>query len=174
MPRYAKSRLLAYLLRHGEKEAYDEHGYREVSDLIENHGFTLAQLQDIVKNNDKQRFEFSPDGTKIRARQGHSVDVNVDLQEATPPDVLYHGTASQCIDAIMSEGLRKGSRLHVHLSADLATASNVGKRHGEPVVLAINAKAMAAAGITFYLSRNGVWLVDSVPPPYLSIPERTL
>lgn len=103
---------------------------------------------------------------KIRARQGHSVNVDVELKEMTPPDVLYHGTAETSVDAIMKEGILKMNRIHVHLSQTVETAINVGKRHGNPAVLRINARQMHEDGIKFYLSNNGVWLTDFVDPMY--------
>lgn len=163
-----KSRKLAFLLRHDKDYIFDGHGYREVKDLIENHGFTKSLLETIVHDNNKQRFEFNEDKTKIRARQGHSVKVNVDLQTALPPEVLYHGTAKHFLESIRRDGLKPGNRLHVHLSKDIPTALNVGKRHGEPVVLTIDTKTMLEDGFVFYLSNNGVWLVDSVPIKYIS------
>ncbi len=163
-----KSRKLAFLLRHDKEYAFDEHGYREVDDLIKNYGFTMDLIETIVRENNKKRFEFNEDKTKIRARQGHSVEVDVDLQEAAPPDVLYHGTAKKFLDSIRQHGLLKGTRLHVHLSKDITTAIVVGRRHGEPAVLTIDAKSMAADGFRFLLSNNDVWLVDSVPSKYIT------
>ncbi|MCM1110229.1 MAG: RNA 2'-phosphotransferase [Clostridium sp.] len=163
-----KSRKLAYLLRHDREYAFDEHGYREVDDLIKCHGFTMAMLETIVQENNKKRFEFNENKTKIRARQGHSVEVDVELKEATPPDVLYHGTATKYLDSIQKNGLLKGTRLHVHLSKDIPTAIAVGRRRGEPVVLSIDAKSMVEDGFKFYLSNNDVWLVDYVPIAYIN------
>lgn len=163
-----KGKKLSFLLRHDKEYRYDEHGYRSVSDLIENYGFTMDDLFDIVINNDKKRFEFNKDFTKIRARQGHSVEINVDLKEQTPPDVLYHGTATRFADSINEKGILKMNRNHVHLSPDIPTAVEVGRRHGSPCVFAINAKKMVENGIKFYLSNNGVWLTDYVSPIYLT------
>lgn len=160
------SRRLAYLLRHDKDYTFDEQGYREVDNLIAEHGFTIDVLEAVVALNDKQRFEFNADKTKIRARQGHSVTVDVGLKETMPPAVLYHGTADKYIGSILADGLDKGTRLHVHLSADFGTALNVGRRHGRPVVLTIDTAAMFADGLKFYLSNNGVWLTDSVAPRY--------
>ena len=158
---------LAYLLRHDTSYQFDEHGWRKVADLIANHGFTMKELSVIVATNDKQRFEFSEDGLRIRARQGHSVGVDAELEEATPPDVLYHGTATKYLDAIKKTGLAKRSRLHVHLSETKEAAISVGKRHGDPVVLTIDAKRMVEDGCRFFLSRNGVWLTEYVDPKYM-------
>lgn len=162
-----RSRKLAFLLRHDRKYRYDEGGWRDVSGLISDYGFTLDELRVIVAMNNKHRFEFSEDFTKIRARQGHSVNVDVGLQETVPPDVLYHGTAAQNVDSILKNGINKGTRLHVHLSATIDVAESVGRRHGEPVVLTVDAGKMHDAGLKFYLSRNGVWLTDHVGPEYI-------
>lgn len=162
-----KGKRLAFLLRHDEEYQFEEHGWREVSDLIANHGYTMELLDEIVETNNKKRYEYSEDKTKIRARQGHSINVDVELKEQTPPDILYHGTAETTVPAILKEGIIKGNRLHVHLSATEETAINVGKRHGKPAVLRIDAKQMAADGIKFYLSNNGVWLTEYVNAKYI-------
>jgi putative RNA 2'-phosphotransferase len=128
---------------------------------------TRAELDEVVSTSDKQRFSFDPTGTLIRANQGHSVEVDLQLEPATPPAVLYHGTAAHNLESIRAAGLHKGGRHHVHLSPDVETARKVGQRHGEPVVLAIDAAAMSRDGCVFYRSANGVWLVDAVPPRYL-------
>lgn len=128
-----------------------------------------AELEELVKQNDKQRYSFDATGTQIRANQGHSVEVDLELESAIPPAVLYHGTGHGSVEAIRLTGLRKMSRHHVHLSDNLETATKVGARHGQPVVFAINTAAMRRAGFTFFVSANGVWLVDQVPPDYLRI-----
>ncbi|KJH69868.1 RNA 2'-phosphotransferase [Aliterella atlantica] len=133
-----------------------------------------TQLEEVVAKNDKQRFSFDSTGTLIRANQGHSVEVDLQLEPVIPPDVLYHGTGASAIAAIMQTGLCKMSRHHVHLSQDTAIARNVGARHGKPVVLAVNAAAMHQASYTFYCSDNGVWLVDSVPPEYIELQSQQL
>lgn len=166
-----KGKQLSYLLRH-DKEAYDNglidcNGWRDVSELI-GLGYTQDELDEIVETNNKKRFEYNSDKTKLRARQGHSIPVDVGLKETTPPDVLYHGTATRFIDSIKEKGLIPGSRLYVHLSADEATAVNVGSRHGKPYVIKVDCKQMVEDGFKFYLSNNGVWLTDSVPVEYLS------
>ena len=125
------------------------------------------ELNEVVANNDKKRFSFDSTGTSIRANQGHSVEVDLQLEPVVPPDVLYHGTAQGSVEAILQTGLSKISRHHVHLSRDIATAKAVGARHGKPVVFAVDAAAMYQAGYTFYCSDNGVWLVEYVPPEYL-------
>lgn len=160
---------LAFLLRHDKSYKFDEHGWREVSDLITNHGYTVEELDEIVETNNKKRYEYSNDKTLIRARQGHSVPVDVELDEAIPPDVLYHGTPNDevVLNSIIEKGLIKGSRLHVHLSDTEETAKNVGRRRGVPFVIEVDTKSMKEDGIKFYLSRNGVWLTDYVAPKYL-------
>jgi putative RNA 2'-phosphotransferase len=129
--------------------------------------FSRAELDEVVARNDKQRFAFDPEGVRIRANQGHSVEVDLQLEPAEPPDVLYHGTGHGSAGAVEAEGLRKMRRHHVHLSGDVPTAQKVGARHGRPVVFAVDAAGMRRAGFTFYRSANGVWLVDEVPAEYL-------
>ncbi len=162
-----KEKRLAFLLRHDKNYAFDVHGWREVNDLVVNHGYTMEELREIVATNNKQRYEFSEDMTRIRARQGHSIQVDVELAEATPPDMLYHGTAKAFMESIMSQGIQKGKRLYVHLSTTIDMATKVGERHGKPVVLAIDAKRMHDDGIKFFLSRNSVWLTEFVDVNYI-------
>ena len=164
-----KSKRLAYLLRHDRKYQFDANGWREVSDLTEKHGFTFEELCVIVDANNKQRFEFSEDMQYIRARQGHSIHVDVELEECVPPPILFHGTAEHSVNTILKEGLKSQNRLYVHLSSTMETAINVGKRHGAPVVLKVDAQKMFKDGAKFYLSRNGVWLTDYVATEYLSL-----
>lgn len=130
--------------------------------MVANYGFTIEELREIVATNNKQRYEFSEDMTRIRARQGHSIQVDLELEEAIPPIVLYHGTAKEFADSIMKQGILKGKRLYVHLSTTIHMATKIGKRHGEPVVLVIDAKRMSEDGNKFFLSRNGVWLTEVV------------
>ncbi len=127
------------------------------------------ELNEVVANNDKQRFSFDSTGTLIRANQGHSVEVDLQLKPVVPPNVLYHGTGHKAVESILQTGLNKMSRHHVHLSADIATAKIVGARHGKPVVFTVDTAAMHEAGYIFYCSDNGVWLVDNVPPEYLRL-----
>ena len=129
--------------------------------------FSRADLDEVVAKNSKQRFSFDETGTQIRANQGHSVEIDLQLEPATPPDTLYHGTGHRAAPIIEREGLRKMSRHHVHLSPDRETARSVGARHGRPVVFRVDAAKMREAGYIFYCSANGVWLVDEVPPEYV-------
>ena len=155
-----KGKRLAFLLRHDEEYQFDEHGWHEVSDLIANHGYTMELLDEIVETNNKKRYEFSEDKTKIRARQGHSINVDVELKETTPPDILYHGTAETTVPIILKEGIVKGNRLHVHLSQTEETAVTTGRRYGKPYGLRINTKQLGEDGIKSYLSTNGAWLTE--------------
>lgn len=133
-------------------------------------GFPVSrdELDEVVARNDKRRFSFDETGGRIRANQGHSVEVDLQLERAAPPPVLYHGTAERAVGQILAGGLRRMRRHHVHLSADAESARRVGARHGRPVVFAVDAARMAAAGHEFYLSDNGVWLAECVPAEYLS------
>lgn len=130
---------------------------------------TRAELEEVVAASDKQRFSFDETKTRIRANQGHSIEVDLQLEPQTPPDVLYHGTGEKSVSAILQSGLLKMSRHQVHLSKDVETARKVGMRHGRPAIFAVDAAAMQQAGFTFYCSDNGVWLVDGVPPQYLKV-----
>lgn len=152
----------------------DEHGWANVDELIEginNTGRTIDMdvLEEIVRTDNKQRYSFNEDKTLIRANQGHSVPVDVKLEEKQPPQYLYHGTADRFMDSIMAEGLKPMSRLYVHLSKDKETAVKVGKRHGSPVVIKIKAEEMWKDGIKLYLSQNGVWLTKYVDKKYIEI-----
>ena len=171
------SRFLSMVLRHRPETVgitLDEGGWVDVDRLIAacaaaGRRFSRADLDHVVATNNKRRFAYSADGRRIRASQGHSVEVDLGLTAATPPDVLYHGTASTTVAAILREGLRPMSRQDVHLSADRETAVRVGARHGRPVVLEVDAAGLAAAGHTFRVSANGVWLTDRVPPERLRV-----
>ncbi|MFH7593915.1 RNA 2'-phosphotransferase [Streptomyces racemochromogenes] len=150
----------------------DPQGWVEIDDLLRAaaaHRFPIsrAELDHVVAANDKQRF--AVEGTRIRASQGHTVPVDLGLPEAEPPAYLYHGTVATALDSIRAEGLRPMARHHVHLSPDRETATRVGARRGRPVVLAVDAGAMRAAGHVFLLSANGVWLTDAVPPEFLRL-----
>lgn len=172
------SKFLSLILRHKPEAvglALGEGGWVAVEELLAalaRHGRPLgrAELAAIVAGNDKQRFAFSADGSMIRASQGHSVAVDLGYAPATPPERLYHGTVARFLPSIRAEGLRRGQRHHVHLSADAATAVRVGARRCEAVVLTVAAGRMAAAGHEFFLSANGVWLTAQVPPGFILFP----
>ena len=162
---------LSYVLRHHPDSVgltLDEHGWVAVDDLLAALRLTRAELDDVVARNDKQRFALDGTGTRIRASQGHSVPVDLGHAPAVPPDVLFHGTVERFMPAILTEGLRPGNRHAVHLSADRETAERVGARRGRPVVLRVDAAAMARDDAVFTRSDNGVWLVGAVPPRYLT------
>lgn len=171
----ALGRFLSLVLRHNPSAAFltlDEHGWADVDALLAGcqragKSLTREDLERIVRTNKKQRYCFCEDHRKIRANQGHSIPVDVELLQAAPPDTLYHGTATRFLDAIRTEGLSPRSRLYVHLSSDVDTARAVGARHGTPVVLGVDARAMVRDGFPFYRSQNGVWLCRAVPPVYL-------
>jgi putative RNA 2'-phosphotransferase len=133
-------------------------------------GFAISydELIECVETSDKNRFSFDDSGDLIRANQGHSVEVDLQLKEQQPPDVLYHGTVERFLASIMSEGLKKGKRHHVHLSKDTETARKVGTRRGKPVILLVNSGKMYSEGCKFFVSANGVWLTDSVPTAFLA------
>jgi putative RNA 2'-phosphotransferase len=154
----------------------DEHGWANIDDLMNvanRAGFALtpALLQQVVEQNDKQRFAISNDGTAIRARQGHSIPVDLELLPLEPPAKLYHGTTERFLPEIRTHGLVRCSRHHVHLSLDIATALKVAQRRGKAFVLAVESGAMHRDGYHFYRSENGVWLVDAVPLVYLVFPK---
>lgn len=169
------SKFLSFVLRHKPGSIglrLDRNGWTSIDDLIaksNEHGTVLSRddLLAVVDTSDKKRFFLSEDGRRIRAAQGHSVSVDLALTPKQPPDSLYHGTAARFVDRIMAEGLRPGERQHVHLSSDEDTARHVGRRHGRPVVLRVDALGMGARGHRFYLAENGVWLTDHVPPEFL-------
>lgn len=150
----------------------DEHGWADVNELIEginNTGRCINKelLEEIVKSDQKNRYSFSEDKMLIRANQGHSIPVDVELEEQVPPNILYHGTAKKVQDIIMQQGIKSMSRLYVHLSTDYKTAREVGNRHGDPVVLKIAASEVYATGIKFYLSVNGIWLTKYVDKRFI-------
>ncbi len=133
-------------------------------------GFSISydELIECVETNDKKRFSFDDTGDLIRANQGHSIEVDLQLEEKQPPDVLFHGTVERFLASIMAEGLKKGKRHHVHLSKDVETARKVGARRGKPVILQVDAARMQSQGYTFFISVNGVWLTDAVPAAFLT------
>ncbi len=169
-------KFLSLILRHHPEAvgiSLDEHGWAEVDALIEGVNrsgkaqLDRETLEEIVRSNNKQRYSFNEDHSLIRANQGHSIPVDVELEQKMPPDVLYHGTGEKFVAAIDREGLIPKSRLYVHLSSDVETAVKVGSRHGRPVVYEIDCAKMAADGYVFYLSVNRVWLTKRVPAAYL-------
>jgi putative RNA 2'-phosphotransferase len=176
-PRAVKiSKYLSKYLRHAPHElglTLQPGGWVPVDDLLaaaEKNGFliTYDELVECVETNDKQRFAFDVSGELIRANQGHSVEVDLQLEERQPPDVLYHGTVERFLPSILEEGLIRRERHHVHLSKDVETARKVGARRGKPVILRVDAGRMHRDRHKFLLSANGVWLTDAVPPGYLS------
>jgi len=169
------SKFLSLILRHQPSMidlTLDNNGWAGVEELLSkaaahNTIFSKEDLEDIVASNDKQRFIFNEDHTRIRANQGHSIEVELDLQAQQPPTYLYHGTVEKFLEAIRSEGLKKMSRQHVHLSNDKETAQKVGSRQGKPIILHIRGEEMHRDGFVFYISENGVWLTDHVPVKYI-------
>jgi RNA:NAD 2''-phosphotransferase len=169
------SKFLSLILRHEPQRVrlkLDSAGWASVDELLEavnRHGvpLTLEELRHVVGTNDKKRFAFSEDGLKIRASQGHSVEVELQYQPEAPPEFLYHGTPEKFVESIRASGLSKGERHDVHLSPDAATATKVGQRRGTPVVLKIRAGDMHRAGHVFRRSENNVWLVEHVPAEFI-------
>jgi putative RNA 2'-phosphotransferase len=170
------SKRLSFWLRHQPEDAgltLTPDGWTNVDQLLNALSQTGVdcrrdQLESVVATNDKKRFEFSSDGAMIRARQGHSVEIDLGLDIKTPPGLLYHGTATRFLPSILKEGLKPMKRHHVHLSADISTAINVGSRHGKPVVLTISACTMYQNGHEFYQTANDVWLTACVSPKFLT------
>jgi putative RNA 2'-phosphotransferase len=162
---------LAWLLRH-DRKAFDSgiidiNGYRTLNDLIGHHGYSRDLIDEIVRTNNKKRFEYDESGERIRARQGHSIPVEIEMQPVANCDLLWHGTSDRFIASILKDGLKPQSRLHVHLSKDMETAESVGARHGGNLcVIKIDAKQMLLDGKQIWLSNNGVYLTDSVEPNY--------
>ncbi|MDE6615790.1 MAG: RNA 2'-phosphotransferase, partial [Lachnospiraceae bacterium] len=150
----------------------DKHGWADAQELIAGINKAGSQinmdiLEEIVRTDKKGRYSFNNDKTKIRANQGHSISVDVGLEEKEPPEILYHGTAGRFLPGIWKEGLKPMGRLYVHLSIDAETAEIVGKRHGKPAILKVHSGEMYRHGIKFYLSENNVWLVKKVESKYL-------
>lgn len=172
------SKLLSLVLRHEPAHLgieLDEEGWTNVDillDKIQKKGVKMdfETLSHIVETNNKKRFAFNEDLTKIRANQGHSIDVNLNYESVTPPEILFHGTASRFLESIQEMGIVKQLRLHVHLSSNEETALKVGQRHGKPVILQVKALEMSNNGSVFYLSENNVWLTDNVPTNYIIFP----
>lgn len=171
------SKFLSLILRHKPETIdlkLDENGWADVKELLEKSAqnenvFTREELETVVETNDKKRFTFDDSGEKIRASQGHSIEVEIGFEEKTPPKTLYHGTAEKNVEAILQNGLRKMQRHHVHLSSEIETAKAVGTRYGKPVIFRIETEKMLAENFKFYVSANGVWLVESVSPEFLEI-----
>ena len=178
------SKYMSLILRHRPEViglTLDPHGWADVKALIRGiqgkyPEFNRKTLEEIVESDEKQRYSFDQNGMRIRANQGHSVHVDVDMEEMDPPEILYHGTGRKSLSSILEKGLLPGNRLFVHLSKDTETARKVGRRHGDPVVFIVHAGQMAKDGYTFRLSANGVWQIPEVPVKYLELtyedPER--
>ena len=168
------SKFISLILRHKPETigiTLDDHGWADTKELIEGvnktHPLTMEILEEIVRTDEKQRYSFNEDKTRIRANQGHSIPIDADLTETEPPEVLYHGTSEKSVSSIEQQGLKPMSRLYVHLSKDAETARTVGARHGRPVVYLVLAGEMHRDGYPFFLSANGVWLTREVPVRYL-------
>ena len=172
------SKFLSLVLRHQPELiglSLDPNGWADLEQLVHlanasGHRMTADDIRTIVRSSEKQRFTLDSSGRKIRANQGHSVEVDLELTPLNPPTVLYHGTTTRFLPSIHQSGLIKGARHHVHLSQDENTANVVGGRHGPPVVLTIHAEDMRSSGYIFYQSKNGVWLTDHVPASYIEFP----
>ncbi len=169
-------KFISLIIRHEPQKiglTLDDAGWANVNELLaglksKNHEISFDQLKELVASNDKQRYSFNEDQTRIRANQGHSLNLDLQLEAQEPPEMLYHGTATRFLDSINEKGLVKGSRHHVHLSSNESTAQQVGSRHGKPVVLKIASGEMYKNGYMFYCSENLVWLTDQVPTEFIS------
>jgi len=168
------SKYMSLILRHKPETigiTLDEHGWANVEELIsgiaKDNEFNMEILEEIVRTDEKQRYSFNEDKSLIRANQGHSIPVDVELEEKIPPEILWHGTGEKYVASIDETGLIPKSRLYVHLSKDEDTAIKVGSRHGKPVIYHVLAKQMHDDGYKFYISANGVWLTKEVPVKYL-------
>lgn len=171
------SKFLSLVLRHKPETIQiqlDENGWVSVNELIEklnNYGkeIDFKTIEYVVETNSKKRFAFNEDKSKIRASQGHSLQIDLNYEPINPPELLYHGTSKKFVDSILKSGIEKRNRQHVHLSSDIETALKVGQRHGKPVILKIQTEKMNKNGHKFYLSDNNVWLTDYVPIEYITI-----
>jgi putative RNA 2'-phosphotransferase len=171
------SKFLSLILRHKPEAiglSLDSNGWAEVETLLEacarnGNAFSREELEEVVRTNEKKRFAFNESRTKIRASQGHSIDVEIEFEEKKPPEILYHGTAEKNVEQIKQKGLLKMRRHHVHLSSDVETAVSIGARYGKPVVFKIKTGEMLSQGYKFFISANGVWLTSEVPPMFLEI-----
>ncbi len=173
------SKFLSLILRHAPETVglrLEDNGWVKVEDLIaacakNGRTFTLSELREVVETNDKKRFAFDESGKRIRASQGHSAAVEIEFEKRKPPAILYHGTAEKNVGLIYQDGLRKMNRHHVHLSIDTETAGRVGARHGKPAIFEVDTVAMLKDNMEFFVSANGVWLVENVPPQFLRLTE---
>ena len=173
------SKFLSLVLRHRPEKigiSLDDAGWVDVETLLRamsHHGKRISRetLDYVVRTNDKQRFSFSEDGQRIRANQGHSLDVDLGYKPAEPPEILLHGTPTRFVDSIRRDGLKKMNRHHVHLHVDEATSVAVGSRRGKPVLLKVRALEMARQGHEFFVTPNDVWLTDHVPPEFIEVRE---
>jgi len=167
------SKQLSYFLRHHPEKAgltMDKNGWVPIGEVTKYFSISYSELKELVINNDKSRFAFSPDKLKIRANQGHSIEVDLELESIKPPIHLYHGTTKEAYELIKEQGIKKMNRQHVHLSHSTVTALMVaGRRRSESVILTVDSLKMAAHGIKFYKSDNGVYLTDFVDPKYIVI-----
>jgi putative RNA 2'-phosphotransferase len=169
------SKFLSFVLRHRPDSIgleLDDAGWVDVETLLRESQasgttITRAELEEVVATSPKRRFALSEDGLRIRASQGHSVEVELGYEPAPPPEQLFHGTVASALESIRAQGLVRMARHHVHLSSDRATATNVGQRRGAPIILTVRAGRMHRAGFVFYVSANGVWLTEHVPPEFL-------
>lgn len=176
------SKFLSLVLRHKPETIgleLDGNGWADVDELLALSGengrsISMDLLLRVVRESDKQRFGFNADESKIRANQGHSVSIDLGLAPEDPPKELFHGTATRFVASIREKGILRGNRQHVHLSSDRRTATKVGQRHGEPVVLVVDAGGMSKAGYLFYLSENGVWLSNEIPAAFVRFPENAV
>lgn len=169
------SKYLSFILRHNPQSIgvdMDAAGWVRIDELVAKAKIALTRerIEDEVRKSDKQRFAISEDGARIRANQGHSVDVDLGLEPKTPPETLFHGTATRFVESIRATGLQPRGRRHVHLSTDKKTATAVGRRYGAPIILEIPAAKLSAAGQAFYVSENGVWLTGEIAPEWLVFP----
>ena len=172
------SKFLSFVLRHHPDEIglqLDEAGWVSVDVLLdalpENKKMSRKQLEEVVALNDKQRFQFNDKKSRIRARQGHSIDVELGYEATPPPEMLFHGTPATVVDLIRESGLKKQQRHHVHLHENVATAKDAGGRRGKPVLLVIRSRQMHDEGFEFFVTENGVWLTDHVPPRFIDFPD---
>jgi putative RNA 2'-phosphotransferase len=172
------SRFISLILRHKPQVigiTLDEHGWADVKELIdgvnrsEGHYLDQELLEEIVRTDEKQRYSFNEDHSLIRANQGHSIPVDVELEKRTTPDILWHGTGEKYVASIKERGLLPKTRLYVHLSSDMETAKKVGSRHGKPVVFRVDCRQMEQDGYEFFLSANNVWLTKEIPAAYLTM-----